>query len=386
MSYPTTNPHLRVSLNDFKHNLYQLKNKLLPGTTICAVIKDNAYGCGAGPLASIMENEDFVSCYAVARYPEALYLRQAVNCKKPILILGRLTNEEISNCTLPGIILSINDVSDIDNYSPISNKVKFHCNIDSGMGRLGLLPSEIDDAISKLKQKSYLNIEGIFTHFANADNLENNRVSQQMRIFNDACDKFKNAGFLLNNIHFNNSAAFLYTNEHQSYSMIRPGISLYGSYPDATLPHVVDLRPIVTLVGSVIKIKDVPQSTPISYGSTFITKKASKIATVNLGYAHGVPRYLANKGNILIHGTRFKIVGRVTMDYIMVDLEENTDIIVGDEAVVLGYQGNECIRPDEIASHGNTISYEVLCNLGRSLDRLYFLDNILVNTQKSYCY
>ncbi|NLD98271.1 MAG: alanine racemase, partial [Fibrobacter sp.] len=258
-------------------------------------------------------------------------------------------------------------------------------NIDSGMGRLGLLPDQIDEFISQISQSTNLIFDGIFTHMSRADDPETDPVKKQLTLFNHVIDKLSTAGIKPKRIHFGNSATLMrYSIDNCTH--VRPGIALYGLLPDPSQTFPLDLRPVVSLKGSVVKMKEVEKGTEISYGGHYTTKEKTWIATINLGYGQGIPRYLSNRGFVLIGSKRYRIAGNVTMDYIMVDAGVKPEFKTGDEVVAIGYQGTEHISPDEIAQIGGTIGYEVICNLSNSIDRFYLLNGSIVLHNSGYIF
>ena len=234
------------------------------------------------------------------------------------------------------------------------------------------------DLLNTLKKNTEtLHLQGVFTHLACADEPLTNTVDEQLVHFRQSVALLRSQGLSFTHVHFGNSATLMRF-QLNDCTLVRPGIALYGCRPDPSQSFPLHLRPVATLKGTVVKLKRVPAGTPVSYGAHYITSEETCIATIAAGYAHGVPRFLSNRGEVLIGQKRYKIAGNVTMDYIMVDASPNPQIKIGDEAVVIGYQGDECISPDEIALQGKTIGYEILCNLGTSIERFYLLHNSIV--------
>lgn len=341
-----------------------------------AVVKDNAYGCGASAIADILEKQGGVRFFTVARFQEACSLRSS-GITSPILVLGKSTPAQIKDGWNKRIIFTLNDLSDLKDWISNQLEIRFHLNIDTGMGRLGLLPSEIATFCEQLKFIPRLNFEGVFTHMARADEPQTLSVNHQLSIFRQALAYIRSQGLSPQHIHFGNSATLMRFDIKES-TLVRPGIALYGCNPDPGQKFPLTLRPIASLKSSVVKLKQVPSGTEISYGGNYKTSSTTCIATIALGYAHGLPRFLSNQGEVLIKGKRYRIAGNVTMDYIMVDVGIDPHISIGDEVVAMGFQGDDCISPDEIACLGNTIGYEVLCHLSTSIDKIYLLNNSIV--------
>lgn len=369
-------PYVEISLDNLIYNVNQIRSAVSPGIEILAVVKDSSYGCGSIQIAKTLEQFGDVHSFAVARPQEAFALREN-GISGMILVLGRSTAEEIDEGSLKNIVFTLNDLSDFDIWMHCRNEIRFHCNIDTAMHRLGLLPSEIPYLISKIKGSKKIHLEGIFTHLANADQPGTTTVDTQRTTFFKCIDLLKSNDISPLHIHYGNSAGlmcFPMTN----CTMIRPGIALYGCKPDPSGNFCLDLRPVLSLKSTVVKVKKVPAGTPVSYGGHYITSEETQIATVAIGYAHGLPRFLNNRGNILVGGIRYKIAGNITMDYVMIDIGKVSKVKAGDEAVAIGIQENERITPDEIALAGNTISYEILCNIGKGIDRFYLFNNSIV--------
>ncbi len=382
----TARPRIDINLDDLLYNLGQIRARIPNDTQIMAVVKDCAYGCGARPIARVLENAG-VSFFAVARMNEALDLRKA-NIHSPILCLGNATEEEISWAALNSVHLAINDWSELKSKLLDSSRVNtllLHMNVDTGMGRLGISINQLDETISLLKRNaSSVVLEGVFTHFACADEPRTETVKKQSDLFQTALDKLTESGLTPRYIHSPNSAATLRF-DIPSAQMIRPGIALYGCKPDPEQKFGIYLRPIASLKSEVVKIKRVSRGTPISYGAHYRAPGETSIATVALGYAHGLPRLLSNKGEVLINGKRYPIAGSVTMDYIMVDVGDSP-VSVGDEVVAWGRQQGAEISPDEVARICSTIGYEILCGMSSCIDRHYWLDQQIIETTKGHLY
>jgi alanine racemase len=360
---------VEISIDNLLYNAAQIRSVLPRDVGIMAVVKDCSYGCGSVLTAKTLERGGYVAFFAVARAREAAILRKS-GIKRPILVLGMANEEELRFGTDNGIVFAVNDLSDIDRWESYGVSVNSHLNIDTGMCRMGLLPFEIDTLVNKINTVSRVRIDGVFTHMANADKPDTQTVASQLEKFSGCIDKLRQAGYPPAHIHYGNTAAFLRF-PVSGCTLVRPGIALYGCRPDPAQNFGIDLKPVASLISHVVKMKKVPGGTPVSYCGNYVTSADTWIATIPLGYAHGLPRFLSGCGSVLIGATRYRIAGNVTMDYIMVDAGPNPAVSVGDEVVAIGSQGGESITPDEVALIGRTIGYEVLCNLGRSIDRIY---------------
>ncbi len=368
-------PHIEVSLDNVLHNLNQIRSVLPSPLQIMAVVKDNAYGCGGVMVSRVLEAHG-VGYFAVSRACEARLLREG-GLRSPILVLGPACADDVRWGAKADIRFSLNDLDEVAVWKGLNATVRFHVNIDTGMGRMGLLPHEVVALARVLPDCPKLIFEGVFTHCANATDPDSSAaIGRQTASFKKALDLLNAHGLCGYHVHYANSAAAM-LHPLEQCTMIRPGIALYGCKPDPASSTPLDLRPVLTLKAAVVKIKKVASGTAISYGSTYRTKTATTIATIGLGYGQGLPRQLSNKGMVLMRGRRYTIAGRVTMDYIMVDAGAQSDIAVGDEVVAIGSQGSEIISPDDIALACNTISYEILCSINSRIDRYYILNNTI---------
>jgi len=381
---PPYSPYVEISLDNLLHNVTRIRRTLPREVGIIAVVKDSSYGCGSLLIAETLERSGEVAFFAVARSIEAIALRK-YGIKLPILVLGMATEEDLRYGADSGIVFALNDLSDVDRWESYGVSVNFHLCIDTGMSRMGLQPSEIDTLTGKLNTMRDIRVGGVFTHMANADEPNTQTVARQLEKFRGGINTLRQGGHQPAHIHYGNSAAFLRF-PLSDCTLVRPGIALYGCNPDPAQEFGIDLKPVASLISHVVKMKKLPGGTPVSYGGNYVTPADTWIATVPLGYAHGLPRYLNGKGSVLINGTRYRIAGNVTMDYIMVDAGATPSVSVGDEVAAIGTQGRESITPDDIAVIGNTIGYEVLCNLGTTIDRFYTRDGKVVHHEAGVIY
>jgi alanine racemase len=375
-------PSAVISLDNVLYNLKGIRKRISSSFEIIAVVKDNAYGCGASAVANILEQEGNVRFFAVASAQEAFSLRSS-GLHSPILILGKCDDKDLRKGADQSMVFTCNSPEDLFQWKECACPVRFHCNINTGMNRLGIATEDIGRFVSRLSASPDLDFQGVFTHMASADTPDTSTVGQQLQRFRSALSELDRNGLQPEMIHYANSATLM--RFPPSFGThIRPGIALYGCVPDPEQTFDLSLKPVLTLKGTVVSLKETAAGTPVSYGGNYITRKNTVIATVNAGYAHGVPRYLSSRGHILIGGKRHPIAGNVTMDYIMADIGADHSVNMGDEAVVIGSQGDAMISPDEIASIGNTIGYEVLCNIGTSIERTYTFRNKPVARQAGF--
>ncbi len=298
----------RIDLDAIKYNLESMKANLTEGTQIMAVIKTDGYGHGAVPIAHLLEPIPYVWGFAVATVEEALSLRKN-GVTKPILVLGVVFPDQwadvISNDIRMTIYTEETAVQVSDLAEQMGKKAFIHIKLDTGMSRLGFLPcEETVDAILRISNLPGLEIEGLFTHFAKADETDKTFTKKQLDEYLEIREKLKEAGLSIPVCHVSNSAGIIDV-PAANLDLVRAGISLYGLYPSDEVDHTaVSLKPAMSLHSHVAHVKWVESGTPVSYGGTCVTEKRTKIATIPVGYGDGYPRTLSNKGYVLIHGKR----------------------------------------------------------------------------------
>ncbi len=367
---------VEVNLDNLEKNINNIKD-WVNGSKIIAVIKANAYGHGAIELASFYENLglDFL---AVSNSREALELRRAkINSK--ILILGYTDPSEadfLADNNISQSVFSYDYAKKLsDTLKSSKKKLNIHIKLNTGMNRLGfdtINGGKIDDIVNTL-DLDCLDFEGIFTHFAAADgdgDPDGNYTKTQFDSFNTACKKLEEKGYYPKIRHCCNSAATLSKPEFH-LDALRPGIILYGLKPDRNFSIPFPLFPAMSFKAVVTEINTLAKGNYASYGLTYKADKNIKTATICVGYADGYPRALSNKGEVLIGSRRCKILGRVCMDQLIVDISELENVSVGDEVVLFGKQGNEEISIDEVAQKCDTINYEIICGISRRVPRYY---------------
>jgi alanine racemase len=377
-------PRLEISIDALLHNCAVLRALLPASIGLLAVVKDRAYGCGSKQIALALEQYGGVSFFAVNAPAEAFYLREQ-GVKSDILVLGPAGIHALRQGSSAGMVFTLTGLDDIYRWQSAGIPVRFHCNIDTRMHRLGILPHEVENVINVLHQAPHLRFEGLFTHLADADDPFSKTVRQQIRLFYSCKELFIAQGIRPRHVHYANSGGILHFSPTDG-TLVRPGITLYGSRPDPRRPVAVDLKPVVSLKSSVVKVTKVPAGTPVSYCGRYITDRDTHIATIALGYGCGYPRSLTNRGTLIIKGKRYTIAGTVTMDYCMVDAGPVPLIAAGDEVVAIGAQGGETITPDDIALLDGTIAYEILCGLSPSMDRTYVMNGNVCGMETGYIY
>jgi len=366
--HPAYSPWIEVYLDNLVRNAEAVR-RAAGGTPLLVVVKDNAYGLGAVPVAQSLEKAG-AGFFAVANCSEARSLRDG-GIAAPVLVLGECDSDDLCWGATQNVRFALNDLADLDRWATPGCPVTCHCLIDTGMHRMGILPDEVPELLRRLPRLPAISIEGVFTHYASADVPNADTVDRQKRIFREHIARFAAAGIAPLHIHFSNSAGILRFPD-PGCTLVRPGIALYGCKPDPVQDFGVALDPVVALKARVAKMKRVPAGTPVSYHARYITRHETCIATIPIGYAHGLPRACTNAGEVLINGRRYRIAGTVTMDYIMVDAGPSPLFGVDDEAAALGPQANDCIRVDDVAAQAHTIGYEILCGLSPLIDRRYY--------------
>ncbi|MFL5319678.1 MAG: alanine racemase [Myxococcaceae bacterium] len=374
LDLPIRPTRAEIDLEALKGNLAAIRS-LAPKVDVLAVVKANAYGHGAVEIAHALEGEA-VRFLGVAIIEEALELRHA-GVKAPILVLGGSYDRGYELIVELGLIPTIFREDHLAELSAAAKrqrkKVKAHLKIDTGMGRIGVLPDALPSFLETAKKFPEVELDGLLSHFANADLKDQALTGEQLRKFKTAHAQMKAAGYFPSFRHLSNSAGVLDVPEVRDgleLNLIRPGLILYGVEPASWLKGRAALRPVLSWKTGVTFVKTVPKGTPISYGGTFVTKRESVIATLPIGYADGYDRGYSSKASVLIRGKRAPIAGRVCMDMVMADVTDIPGVAVGDEVVLLGRQGSEEIPVEELASLSETIPYEVLCGVGARVPRV----------------
>lgn len=371
MSFPV---YAEIDLNAIRHNLGEVRRLVGADAQIMAVVKANAYGHGLVEVArhAIASGAAWLG---VARAGEGRELREA-GIEAPILVLGYTPPEQYPDVLAYDLAQAVFDFELAHALSEAAKRahrtVRVHLKIDTGMGRLGFAANDTGlAAASDVARLPGLEVEGIFTHFATADEADKTYAREQLARFHAALDTLRRAGLEAPVIHAANSAAIIDLPESH-FNLVRPGIMMYGLYPSGRLQnHLVDLRPAMTLKARVALVKKVPGGFPVSYGRTHVTPRPTTLVTIPVGYADGYFRVLSNRAAVLIHGTRCRVVGTVCMDQMMVDVGHVADVAVGDEVVLFGRQGDAILPADEIAAIAGTINYEVVCAVSARVPRIY---------------
>lgn len=366
--------YAEISLEAIGHNIREVKKRLPEGVKLLGVVKANAYGHGAVPVASYLENQ--VDYFATATIEEAVELREN-GISAPILILGYVSPSQY------GDLVEYDITQTIDSYAQAlalekeaarqNRKAKAHLAVDTGMTRIGFQVTEHDaDEAAKIADLPHIELEGMFTHFSCADQEDKTYCSMQMEKYDRMTALLAERGVTIPLRHICNSAGIMEFDDHH-FEMVRSGIITYGIYPSEEVKKErLDLIPALSWKSHVIHVKEVGPGIGVSYGATYVTEKPmTRIATVSAGYADGYPRALSNQGCVLIHGKKAPIIGRICMDQMMVDVTDIPDVQVEDVVTLVGTDGDETITIEEIANPAARFDYEMLCDISSRVTRVY---------------
>ena len=367
-----------ISLDAVEYNFEQMKKNIKEGTKIVAVIKADAYGHGAVPIAKMIQEYDYIWGFATATAQEALQLRRA-GIRKPVLVIGLVFEEYYEKLVENEIRMAVCDYETARKFDEAAKKKGkkglIHLAVDTGMTRIGFKDDkECLEEIRCIYELSDVRIEGLFTHFARADEYDRSPAMVQLKRYLDFAELLEKNGIHIPLHHCSNSAGIIRVPE-ANMDMVRAGITIYGIYPsDEVEKDIVKLKPVMELKSHVSYVKDVQPDTEVSYGGTFVTSRPTRMATIPVGYADGYPRQLSGKGWVLIHGKKAPICGRVCMDQFMVDVTEISDVKTGDEVTLLGRDGDEFISADTLGDLSGRFSYEFVCDINKRVPRIYLKD------------
>ncbi|HHX57515.1 MAG TPA: alanine racemase [Clostridiales bacterium] len=364
-----------ISLNSLEENIKSIRESLMPETEIMAVIKADAYGHGEGEICHKLEQIG-IKYFAVSNLDEAVSVREHCN-NGNILILGYTPSEyakELERFNIIQGIVSMEHALELSQNA--NNKVRCHIKVDTGMGRVGLKHDNVSDCVDEIEniiKLRNLSVEGIYTHLAVADSDDESDITYtnaQIDYILSVYDELKNRGISLPHVHFLNSAGACYHNSGRS-TLARIGIIMYGLHPNYEMDLPYELKPVLALKAIISQVKTIHEGDFVSYGRTFCAKSSIKVATVTVGYADGYSRLLSSRGEALVQGQRCKIIGRVCMDQLVLDVSCLEDIHAGEIVTLIGRDGEEIITADELASVYGTIGYEVVCGISKRVPRIY---------------
>ncbi len=364
--------YAKVSLDNIKKNIEEVRKRLPEATEIMGIVKANSYGHGSIAVSQFLQ-EIGVSYFGVASVDEAVELRNN-GITKSILVLGELFKENALRAVENDIECTVANLETAENLSNVAKSIgktaRIHIKIDTGMGRIGFQTTDDDFAeVKRIFALENIQVVAMFTHFARADYADKSSANAQKEKFLRFTDALINEGHSFKR-HMYNSAASM---EMDGYSgeIVRCGIMMYGLYPSEEMDKSFKLLPAMELKSSISFIKDVDTGFSVSYGSTFVTDKPMKIATVPVGYADGYPRYLSNKGQVIVNGVRCKILGKICMDQFMIDVSEVPNVKVGDEITLIGVDGNEVITVEDLSDNEYRFNYEFCCLINKRVPRIY---------------
>jgi len=382
--------YIKVDLDCIIENIITMKRNLKEGTEMAAVIKTDGYGHGAVPVAYALR--DIVKVFAVATVEEALNLRRH-GIKNDIYILGFLPENRIGDVIEHEIRPAVFEYEMAEKISgkaaELGKTARIHLKADTGMRRIGFPVSEASvQMVKEISRLPNIEIEGIFTHFASSDSADKTMAEEQYQSFCWLIRRLEEEGIKIKIKHCNNSAGIIDLPQY-AMELVRAGVALYGMYPSNEVnKKTVPLRPALSMKSHIIYLKEVDKGCGVSYGSAFVTTGKTLIATIPVGYGDGYPRNLSNQGCVLVRGKRARILGRVCMDQFMVDVTGIEGVCKGDEVTLIGRDGEECITVEELASRSGGFHYEIVCDLGKRVPRVYYKNKKLV-CKKDYfddCY
>lgn len=375
-----------VNLDNLEYNMLQVKNRVDKNTMIGAVIKADGYGHGALEIADTLIKSG-ANYFIVATLGEALQLRKQYK-QIPILILGYTPNECAEDVIKNDISQTIYNLDQAIAFNEKANdlkmKAKVHIKIDTGMSRLGFKGQDkaIDQVfeISKLKD---VHLEGIYTHYAVADEGDKTFTEIQLNKFKKIIEELECRGIYIPIKHTSNSAALM-DMDNTHFDMVRPGIVLYGLYPSQQVKkQLLNLKPVLNLKAKISNLKEIQKGDTVGYGRTFEAENTTKIATIPIGYADGYTRMLSGKSNVLVNGKLAPVVGAICMDQCMVDVTNVGPTQIGDEVILIGDSGENSISVDNIANILNTINYEIVCMINKRVPRVYIKNNDIIHIKSS---
>lgn len=364
-----------IDLDAVLFNIEQMKSRIGGNARLVAVVKTDGYGHGAVPIAQMLEEVSCVWGYATACLEEAVQLKEK-GIKKPVLVLGCVfpdQYEEMIRYDIRPTVYTEEMAKEMSKEAASQGKdVFFHIKVDTGMGRIGFPADENSaEVIERISRLPHVRMEGMFTHFAKADETDKTYTLGQHEKFLQMKEQLEQRGVAVQHYSCDNSAGIIDFPDMQ-HDLVRAGISTYGMYPSEEVDQeAVKLRPALSLISHVSFVKDVEPGTAISYGGTFVAQEKMKVATIPVGYGDGYPRSLSNKGSVLIHGKRARILGRVCMDQFMVDVTEIPETKFMDRVMLVGSDGDDRISVEELSELSGRFNYEFVCCLGKRIPRVY---------------
>ncbi len=381
---PYNRVYATVNLDAVASNMREMAANLPEGTGMIGVVKADGYGHGSVPVA--MAVDPYVRGFAVATLEEGVILRRH-GIEKMILVLGVTHPDQYGELIRREIRPTVFTMDQAERLSELACgqgvRAKVHLAVDTGMSRIGMRPdADSADMVLAMSRLPGIEIEGMFTHFARADERDKESAKAQLAAYLDFVDLLGQRGIKIPLKHCSNSAGIVEGLPSNSLDLVRAGISIYGLYPSGEVDReAVHLLPAMELKSCISYIKTVGPGTPVSYGGTFVTRRPTRIATVPVGYGDGYPRSLSGKGSVLICGRRAPILGRICMDQLMADVTDIPEAAEDGEVTLIGRDGGEQITVEELAEVGGGFHYELICGLGKRVPRVYLQGGRIVGTK-----
>ena len=381
---PYSRVYATVNLDAVASNMRSMRDNLPASTLIMGSVKADGYGHGSVPVAKTIE--PYVFGYAVATIDEGIILRRH-GINKTILILGVTHESRYEDLLRYDIRTAMFQYEKAKKLSDLAlkqgKKAVVHLALDTGMSRIGMKTDrEHAKEAAAIAALEGIEVEGLFTHFARADETDKSAYEEQYRRYKEFLGYLKELGVKIPIRHCSNSAGIVESLESNHMDMVRAGIAIYGMYPSDEVDHnSVKLTPAMEIKSCITYIKEIEAGTAVSYGGTFVADHTMKVATIPVGYGDGYVRSLSGKGDVLIHGKRAAILGRICMDQFMVDVTDIPDVQEDDEVTLLGSDGAECITMEELAEKSGGFHYEMICDIGKRIPRVYLKDGKVVGTK-----
>ena len=380
--------YAKINLDAIRENFINITKAIKSDTKVLAVLKTDGYGHGAIPIARELESQEQLFGYALATADEAFILRNS-GIKKPLLILGYTFMNAYEELILKDVSMTVFRYDTLEELAEECRRLsttqyryraKIHIKVDTGMSRIGISPDDEGlEFVKKALSYEELVVEGVFTHLAKADETDREPTLRQLKKYADFTDRIeKELGYKIPIKHVSNSAGIIEYPE-ANYDVVRAGIILYGLWPSEFVSRSkVPLRSALSLYSQIVYIKEVESGTPISYGGTYVSDRPTKVATVTVGYGDGYPRMLSNKADVLVNGIRCPILGRICMDQLMVDITGVPNVKEGDFVTLIGKSGSEEITMEELGDLSGRFNYELACELGKRIPRVYTRNNEII--------
>ncbi|MCC6966432.1 MAG: alanine racemase [Nitrospira sp.] len=360
-----------VDLTALAQNVAHVR-RLAPRADVLAVVKANAYGHGAIEITRALQ-QVAVRRFGVATVDEGVALRQA-DIQDAIVVLGPTMPAQFPDLVARGLTPVLYRADLVQAFAatvkPDTEPYPVHIKVETGMGRLGVLPRDLPELLSSSELRRPLRLEGLMTHLADADNRDAGQTEEQLARFQQVLNQLQERGVAIPLIHVANSAAIIQY-PASLHSLVRPGIMLYGYHTLSNNTQDPGLQPILTWKTTIAHLHTIAPGSSVSYNRTFIATRQTRVAVLPVGYADGYNRLLSNRGQILVGGRRVPVIGRVCMDMTMIDVTDVPGVQVGEEAILIGQQGSERITAADLATWQQTIPYEILCAIGSRVPRRY---------------